>query len=144
MTIQPPETADIQQLLAIEQAVSPGPWTESMFAEELDNEKAFFYTAREAETVLGFGGFWNLAGTGHIANIAVHPEFQRRGVARRILFCMLDAMRQQNIEEAVLEVRAGNAPAIQLYEQSGFRQQGCRKGYYRNGDDALIYALKLP
>uniref|UniRef100_UPI0028DBC5C3 GNAT family N-acetyltransferase n=1 Tax=Stomatobaculum longum TaxID=796942 RepID=UPI0028DBC5C3 len=43
-------------------------------------------------------------------------------------------------EAATLEVRAGNAAAIRLYEKHGFLLAGRRKKYYENPvEDALIY-----
>ncbi|MPN34249.1 hypothetical protein SDC9_181742 [bioreactor metagenome] len=40
-----------------------------------------------------------------------------------------------------LEVRAGNAVARALYEKEGFSQIGTRRGYYWNGEDAVLYKL---
>jgi ribosomal-protein-alanine N-acetyltransferase len=42
-----------------------------------------------------------------------------------------------------LEVAAGNPAARALYAATGFRTAGVRRGYYRNGDDALIEWLNL-
>ena len=42
-----------------------------------------------------------------------------------------------------LEVDAGNEPAIRLYRKGGFIDAGLRKGYYRDGADAVVMALDL-
>jgi ribosomal-protein-alanine N-acetyltransferase len=45
---------------------------------------------------------------------------------------------------AHLEVRAGNAPAIAMYESMGYRRVGVRRGYYAdNGEDAVLYFADL-
>jgi ribosomal-protein-alanine N-acetyltransferase len=43
-----------------------------------------------------------------------------------------------------LEVRAGNAAAIQLYERMGFRADGRRPGYYHQPEeDAILMSLRI-
>jgi ribosomal-protein-alanine N-acetyltransferase len=45
---------------------------------------------------------------------------------------------------AHLEVRAGNSPAIALYERLGYRRVGVRRGYYGdNGEDAFLLVCDL-
>ena len=39
---------------------------------------------------------------------------------------------------ATLEVAAGNMAALALYRAAGFTTRGRRRGYYRDGGDALI------
>lgn len=95
-------------------------------------------------TVLaGYGGFWNMVGDGNITNVTVAPEFRRCGLGRRIVAHLLAEMNDLKMEYASLEVRESNLPAIALYEQAGFIRLGARKGYYGDGETALIYGLGL-
>jgi ribosomal protein S18 acetylase RimI-like enzyme len=60
----------------------------------------------------------------YVASIAVYPEFRGRGVATALL---LDAERRAQKAKAhrlVLDVEAGNSPAVNLYRKIGFREEG--------------------
>ncbi len=75
-----------------------------------------------------------------IYNIAVSPQMRRLGLALKLLRLVLSAGARLGLERAVLEVRAGNVPAISLYERAGFTRCGLRRRYYTNPDeDALLY-----
>jgi ribosomal protein S18 acetylase RimI-like enzyme len=50
---------------------------------------------------------------------------------------------EENVEQIVLEVRAGNAAARALYEAFAFESQGTRKGYYADGEDGVLYRRQL-
>jgi ribosomal-protein-alanine N-acetyltransferase len=80
-----------------------------------------------------------------ILNLAVSPERRRQGLGRRLLQAALRLAAKGGIVNILLEVRAGNAPAVSLYESCGFQRVGLRKGYYADtGEDAHVYALALP
>lgn len=66
------------------------------------------------------------------------PESRRQGLARMLLAQMFQAACQQNIRRIVLEVRASNVAAQNLYRQQGFVQIAQRKRYYHDSEDALI------
>ena len=81
---------------------------------------------------------------GHITNVAVRPEFRRKGFARKLLQDLIDHARTSGIKSLTLEVRVSNLPAIRLYESFGFKVEGRRKQYYAdNREDALIMWLRL-
>jgi ribosomal protein S18 acetylase RimI-like enzyme len=61
-----------------------------------------------------------------IANVAVHPDHRRRGIARKLTQQALDILVQQNISEVWLQVRDDNPPAIDLYRSLGFQDQEAR------------------
>ena len=61
-----------------------------------------------------------------IANVAVHPDYRRRGIAFRLIKRALEQARQQNVPATWLHVREENAGAIQLYRSLGFRERACR------------------
>lgn len=78
-----------------------------------------------------------------ILYIYVDPEWRRRGLGEILLQGALHELYARPALEALfLEVRAENKPAIALYERLGFEKIDVRRGYYRNGDDAMIYRLK--
>jgi len=88
--------------------------------------------------IVGYGGFWLMAGEAHITTIAVRPELRRRGIGELLLVAMLDRATELGAEVATLEVRVSNIAAQTLYRKYGFRQVGLRRRYYSNNEDALI------
>jgi len=55
-------------------------------------------------------------------DVAVHPDFRRRGLARRILAAGADWAAGQGADTAWLQVSAGNTPAVTLYQALGMRE----------------------
>ena len=89
-------------------------------------------------TIVGYGGFWLMAGEAHISTIAVRPELRRRGIGELLLVAMIDRATDLGAKVATLEVRVSNTAAQSLYRKYGFRQVGLRHRYYSNNEDALI------
>jgi GNAT superfamily N-acetyltransferase len=58
-----------------------------------------------------------------IANVGVHPDFQRRGIARRLMYASLDMIGQRGGTTAILQVDKGNDAAIHLYRSLGFYEE---------------------
>jgi ribosomal-protein-alanine N-acetyltransferase len=67
-------------------------------------------------------------------DIAVHPEFRRRGIAR----ALMEAERNRNLCDYFLEVRASNLAARALYSLMGFTEEGVRPAYYENPPESGI------
>ena len=115
------------------------PWSENSVASELNNDLALWLVAMNDDTVVGYIGSQTVAGETDVMNIAVHPDWRRRGIAQSLIECLVVELKNRGSEALMLEVRASNAPAIALYEKLGFRQVGRRPNYYRNPkEDALI------
>lgn len=55
-----------------------------------------------------------------IANVGVHPEHQRRGIAQQLMQTSLEMIRKRGGRHAILQVDYANEPAIGLYEKLGF------------------------
>jgi len=71
-----------------------------------------------------------------ILNIAIDIPFQHKGYGEQLLSNFLD---QFNADSSIhLEVRKSNFPAINLYLKFWFHETGTRKGYYSDGEDAII------
>lgn len=146
--IRPMKWGDLPEVLAIERAVFPTPWPESVFLHELRyNRCATMVVAHLADRrlypgVVGYAGFWSVASEMHITTLAVDPDFQGRGIARRLMDHCFERARELGCTEATLEVRPSNVAAQRLYVSYGFTLTGRRRRYYADGEDALIMSLK--
>ena len=142
--IIPMTPAQLPQAAALERACFSHPWTEKALAEDLDNELLTLLAAvGEDGTLLGYGEVRTVLDEGTLERIAVAPQFLRHGAAVALLRRFLGAGRGE-LAFLTLEVRAGNAPAIGLYEKLGFEVVGRRRNYYREeGEDALLMTVVL-
>ena len=137
-------TADhVSQVAELEKLCFSDPWSESSVASELENELAYWLVAIEGDRVAGYVGSQTVLGETDMMNIAVHPDYRRRGVAETLVNALVDALKGKGSHCLTLEVRASNTPAQKLYEKMGFAQVGLRKNYYRNPkEDARILQKK--
>ena len=135
---------DAAPLAAIERRCFADPWSETSFREALDSPWAFGFVAHAGPKVAGYLIGREMAGTGEVLNLAVAPDFRRRGVGRGLLRTGLALRRKRRVDEVFLEVRESNRSAQALYLSSGFRPVGQRAAYYRNPkEDALVLWLAL-
>jgi ribosomal-protein-alanine N-acetyltransferase len=80
----------------------------------------------------------------HLLDLAVHPDYRRRGIARALLDNVIQELRIEGCRFFYLEVRSSNYAARKLYEKFGFNMVGIRKGYYVNpAEDAVIMMMEL-
>lgn len=130
---------DIPQIHAIEELSFTDPWSLRSLQEELINPFAVYFVCRQGSRVLGYIGTRVLVGECHVANVAVHPHWRRRGVASCMMEALVEYAKAEALAFITLEVRASNGEAIALYQKFGFAQQGVRPGYYENPrEDALL------
>ena len=137
-----PMTADhLDELERLERICFSRPWSRKMLSEELANECAAFLVAVEpvTEKVVGYAGLLVMADEGYITNVAVFPEYRRRGVAEQLLAVFDRFARGNRLAFLTLEVRPSNTAAVALYRKWGFEEVGRRKHYYElPREDALI------
>ncbi len=133
------EKADLEAVLAVEEAAFGHPWNRSAFEEELDNPVANYLVLEQAGRIIAYGGFWLVLDEAQVTNVAVHPDCQGRGLGEKLLSALLDTAAELGAVSFTLEVRRSNKAAIKLYEGAGLRVQGVRPGYYADtGEDALL------
>ncbi|MDR3120070.1 MAG: ribosomal protein S18-alanine N-acetyltransferase [Clostridiales bacterium] len=144
--ITPANAEHIPEICLIERQSFSTPWSAASFQKEFSDGLAHYFVALSegGGDVVGYCGYWSIVGEAHITNVAVRPDFRRRGVARALLSAMLADIAARGHTAATLEVRDGNSAAICLYEGFGFYHAGVRKNYYqKEKKDALIMWKRL-
>lgn len=136
-----PMNADhLDEVAELERICFSAPWSRNMLAEELDNALSAFLVALDGDgKVVGYAGVQVILDEGYITNVAVRPEWRRRGVAGKLLQVFLDFAQANHLAFLTLEVRESNYGAIALYGSRGFRSVGRRRNYYEHPrEDAVI------
>jgi ribosomal-protein-alanine N-acetyltransferase len=131
--------AELPEIEVIEQRAYHTPWSRSMFASELAIGTSISLGAFEGDRLIGYIVNSRYVDAWHVMNVAVDPDFQRRGIASRLLERLFELTVDDDGRGYTLEVRVSNKEAIKLYEKLGFERHGIRRGYYTdNREDALI------
>ena len=137
-------SAHVAAVAQLEALCFSDPWSERSVAAELNNPLSCWLVAEAGDRVVGYIGSQTVPPESDMMNVAVHPDFRRRGIAEGLVNALVTELRQAGSESLTLEVRASNAGAIALYEKLGFAQVGLRKNYYRNPkEDARILRKML-
>ena len=144
MNIRRMTLEDLAQVIAIDQVSFSLPWPERSFRFEItDNPASRAWIAEEDGKIVGMIVAWLLVDEAHIATIATHPEFRRRGVASKLLIHAFEYMRSEGAVTSVLEVLESNAAAQEMYRKFGFEESGRRPRYYKdNSEDAILMTLE--
>ncbi len=132
--------SDVQQMHVIETLCFALPWSmDSLLQEMNDNPFAWYLGAFDGKTLAGYVGIWKIMDEAHMTNLAVHPQYQRRGIARELLKHVKRYALKTGADSMTLEVRESNIAAQNLYTSMGFTAVGKRRRYYSdNNEDALI------
>ena len=114
------------------------PWNAGDFVDAVTGGVPFLVAETDAG-VVGYAIGRVAADEGEILNVAVQPEWRRRGIARRLVEALLAALAAAGARQVYLEVRESNVAARQLYAAFGFGEVGRRARYYRRPvEDAVV------
>jgi GNAT superfamily N-acetyltransferase len=94
-------------------------------ADEQKLGKRQFYLCNEAGEAIATATSWyneNYHGEniGRIHWVAVHPDYQGRGLAKPLLSCVLERLKELGHEKCYLRTLSIRTPAICLYQSYGF------------------------
>lgn len=142
--LRPATAADLPALAALDAACFGNPWSRDVYAEELARPFARVCVLAIAGRVTALSCAWIVADEAHLLRIATDAAARRRGLGRTLLEAVLDDAARSGCHGVLLEVAAGNEPALGLYHALGFRPIGRRKGYYAHPpDDAVVMRCAL-
>ena len=129
--------AHLRAVVELEKQLFSDPWSRRSFQFEiLANQYSLPLVLLLDKKLIGYAIVWIIFGEFHIANFAIHPDYQQKGFGSHLLKEILK--KAVGLDYAILEVRESNLKAIRLYEKFGFERIAVRLRYYSNGDDAII------
>ncbi len=136
---------DVIAVSVLEQRLFPvDAWPLQMFYDELSQPETRQYLVAESSTgIVGYAGLMCIEPIADVQTIAVVPEYEGRGIGTTLLTRLIEEARRRHAADLLLEVRADNPRAQQLYRRFGFEQIHVRPRYYRDGVDALIMRRQL-
>jgi len=126
---------DLDAVCEIERLSFKNPWTKEAFS--------FEYIAEMDEQIIGYAFIHIADDFSHLVNIAISPDYRNIGIGEKFLRFLIGLVKELKSPKVVLEVRKNNISAIRLYEKLGFESVREEKGYYQDGESALVMFLDL-
>ena len=148
------EEKDLEKVVNINRLCLPENYTHSFFLDLFKSNPRMFIVAQFKIEVIGYAmarlefGFSEIhrlkfARKGHLVSIAVMPEHRSKGIGSALLNAEFEAMEQSSCQETYLEVRTTNKTAIEMYKKLGYTVARRLRGYYIDGEDALLMIRTL-
>lgn len=151
--IRKPSMEDVHQIVHINRVCLPENYSLQYFISIIQKYKEFSVVAEVDNKVVGYvltriermtKGFVPFsAKRGHIISVAVLPEYRGRGIGAQMMQKVVEKLKEEGMEEVILEVRVSNAVARSLYFKLGFHDEEILKRYYLDGEDAALMKLSL-
>jgi len=139
------EMNDIDEILVLEKIVYKTPWNRTMFETEVSgNEYAHMFVMVENSHIIGYAGAWMVSDAATITKVTIMPPLQGKGLGKILFEDLLTRIEASGCLYITLEVRVSNTRAQNLYTSHGFKNKGIRKGYYDDGEDAIVMVKYLP
>ena len=146
IALRPMRLSDLTTVMELEEELfAPDTWTAAMYREELAlTDTRHYLVAEDDGTVVGYAGLIAYDDEAHVATIGVTGSRQGEGTGALLLDALLaEADRRSPV--VLLEVRADNEHAQELYRRRGFTEIGRRRGYYQpSGTDAVVMRRERP
>lgn len=149
--IRPATEADLDAIMQLEQeCFANDAWSRENMQFEISAHHTFYLVAHRIEgneQLVGYAGLSKIAGSelSDIQTIAVSPSARGEGLGKTLMIQLLNEAHRLGSTETLLEVRADNPVAQNLYLSLGFEQIDVRKNYYKPDNvDAIVMRLALP
>jgi [ribosomal protein S18]-alanine N-acetyltransferase len=115
----------------------PWTWTPERVARNLRAPDTLVLTARDGAPLAGFAIMQFGEERAHLSLLAVRPDYQRQGIARRMLEWLTESALTAGIASIHLELRETNLAARRFYLEQGYADTVRIPGYYRGAETAV-------
>jgi ribosomal-protein-alanine N-acetyltransferase len=133
---------DLDEIMAIEAEIFQDAWTRQSYEYEIQKNKFSLPMVLLLDgKLIGHAVAWHVYNEFHIATLGIRKEYQGLGWGRFLLQTLLGMA--DGADYVLLEVRKNNYRAVKMYEQFDFVPLRIRRGYYRDGEDAIVMQKQL-
>ena len=136
--------SDVADVLELERAIYPQPWSEGVFLDELSrSDRVYVVATLGGADIVGFAGLMLVDVDAHVTTLAVRPQDRLAGLGTELMLELISRGLELGARNLTLEVRAANTGAQRLYEKFGMAAVRVRKHYYRDDDAVIMWANEI-
>ena len=137
-------TSDLEKIRRIlECSPEAAQWSLSSLSLAVSSNSQVLVSECEGE-ITGVIAFRAVAGEAEILNLAILPEWRRRGLGRELMYAAIAHSREMGAQRLFLEVRESNGGARTFYSRMQFTEYGRRTAYYRDpAEDAIFLSRTI-
>lgn len=121
----------------------PWSWTPQRVRECIRHPDYVVLVARVQRQLVGFAIMHYLDHHAHLCLLGIEPDYQRRGIGRRLVAWLEKSARVAGIFTVILEVRTSNDSAIRFYRRLGYSEDRLFRGYYSTDENAVRMSHNL-
>ena len=134
---------DMPEILEIENSSFEFPWSDDDFIRCLRQRNCIGMVAECDDRVVGFMIYELHKTRLHVLNLAVHPDFRRRGIGTQMAEKLISKLSQERRSRILLEIRETNLPAQLFFRQIGFRAVSVLRDFYEDTtEDAYLMQFR--
>lgn len=137
------EKRDCERIAKLEEECFSDPWSLQAVEETSLRQDFVGLVIEEDGAIQGYVGCLFAFEQADVLLIAVSKNYRGKGYGKLLLEKMLDLLKINQVKSVFLEVRKSNAVARACYIGRGFKEIAVRKGYYSNGEDAIIMEKQI-
>lgn len=134
---------DVASVFKIDREVLKSNWSLLLYQHELLDLNTRAYVYKIDDEVVGYVLAKYIGDTSDLLQIAVKKSFQNKKIGYELLKFVWDYLRNEGVEEMILEVATRKEKIIEFYESFGFERLYVRKNYYGKRRDALVMRLRV-
>ncbi|MGW8225385.1 MAG: GNAT family N-acetyltransferase [Anaerolineales bacterium] len=125
LTLRPMTLDDLPQVEILDRLAFGSIWHNSRLSLEYAFRQAAIATIAEIDgQIVGYQISTGMQMGGHLARLATHPRYQRRGIGDAILRDLMFQFKQRGAVRITVNTQEDNLGSITLYENLGFSRTG--------------------
>jgi len=138
LTFRVMQECDIAVITLLEKEAFHDAWNAGMLKDELANPLTTYIVMEQEQQIIGYAGFWLVAGEAQITRVAVFKNKRGQGLGNILTENIIEEAWKKEAEAVTLEVREHNLIAQKAYVRNGFKAAGIRPNYYEDTHEGAV------